>query len=249
MIAHLGMYDRPETAAANDRFWALVRSHLGEGPDALTRGADFWEVWHDPDLLLSQTCGMPYRTRLHGKVTLVGTPDYGLEGCPPGHYCSVFIARADNQIGQDLAAFEGARFAYNEAVSQSGWAAPRTHMTNRGIEPGSLVQSGGHLLSAQAVAEGRADFAALDALTWELIREHDGFAADLIELERTEPTPTLPFITAKDRDPGPLFAAVSAAIADLDDADRALLHLKGVLAIPAGDYLAVPTPAAPPEHA
>ena len=245
MIAHLGMYDRPETAGANDRFWSLIRAHLGNGPEALTRDADFWDVWHSPDMLLSQTCGMPYRTKLHGHVNLVGTPDYGLEGCPPGHYCSVFVARRDNAIGTSLADFAGARFAYNEAGSQSGWAAPKTHMMGLGIEPGALVQSGGHALSAKAVLEGAADFAALDGLTWELLREHDPSSAELIELERTKPTPTLPFITATSQDAAPIFAAIKSAISDLSPEDRATLHLKDVLAIPADDYLAVPNPPAP----
>ncbi|MCX8955299.1 hypothetical protein OU790_17900, partial [Ruegeria sp. NA] len=73
MIAMLGMYDMPEVQAANDRFWGLIRAHLGYGPEQLTRDADVWQVWLDPELVLAQTCGMPYRTRLHGRVQLVGT--------------------------------------------------------------------------------------------------------------------------------------------------------------------------------
>jgi len=93
MIASLGMYDRPETMAANDRLWALVRDGLRArgiaAPEALTRGAGaYWQAWEDPALVLSQTCGFPYRAKLHGKVTLVASPDYGLQGCPPGYYCS-----------------------------------------------------------------------------------------------------------------------------------------------------------------
>ncbi|UWQ91929.1 PhnD/SsuA/transferrin family substrate-binding protein [Aliisedimentitalea scapharcae] len=244
MIAHLGMYDRPETAAANDRFWSAIQAHLGAGPAALTRDVDFWEVWHSPDLLLSQTCGMPYRTRLHGQVQLVGTPDYGLPGCPPGHYCSVFVAHKSD-LGKTLSDFDGSRFAYNEAVSQSGWAAPKTHMMDLGIAPGSLVVTGGHRNSAQAVFERRADFAALDGLTWELLRKYDDFAADLIELERTTPTPTLPFITALGRETPKVFDAIKGAIADLSPEDRDTLHLRGIVSIPAETYLAVPTPPAP----
>jgi len=30
MIAMLGMYDMPALHSANDRFWALIRAHLGE---------------------------------------------------------------------------------------------------------------------------------------------------------------------------------------------------------------------------
>ncbi|UWQ76255.1 phosphate/phosphite/phosphonate ABC transporter substrate-binding protein [Leisingera sp. M658] len=244
MIAHLGMYDRPETAAANDRFWALIRAQLGRGPEQLTRGADFWEVWKSPELLLSQTCGCPYRTRLYGEVELVGTPDYGLPGCPAGYYNSVFIARGAD-AGRPLSAFAGRRFAYNEGLSQSGWAAPMVHLHDRSILPGALLETGGHSLSAQAVAEGRADFAALDALTWELVKTHDGFAEGLTEIERTEPTPTLPYITALDQDPQALFAAIEAAIRALDEDSKTLLHLKGLVQFAPSDYLAVPTPPGP----
>ena len=65
MIATLPMYDRPETRAANDRFWDLIRSHLDEAPEELSRD-DFH--WLHPDLLLSQTCSLPYRTALQGRV-------------------------------------------------------------------------------------------------------------------------------------------------------------------------------------
>jgi len=244
MIAHLGMYDRPETAAANDRFWASIREHLGGGPEQLTRGADFWEVWKSPDLLLSQTCGCPYRTRLYGEVELVGTPDYGLPGCPPGYYNSVFVARSED-AGKPLSAFSGRRLAYNEGLSQSGWAAPMVHLNDRSILPGALIETGGHKRSAEAVAEGRADFAALDALTWEMIRTYDDFASGLTEIERTEPTPTLPYITALGGDTGALFAALESAIRGLDEETRSQLHLKGVVRIAPSDYLAVPTPPGP----
>ena len=243
MIASLPMYDRPGTAAANDAFWAAIRTRLGYGPERLTRAGDPWPIWQSPDLLLAQTCGLPFRARLHDRVTLVGTPDYGLPGCPPGYYRSVFVARADDP--GPLAAFAGRRFAYNEALSQSGWAAPQTHMEAAGLAFGPLLQSGAHRTSALAVAEGRADFAALDALTWELIRDHDAFASRLRVIGVTPPSPGLPLITAAGRDPAPIFRAVAAAIADLLPETRACLHLAGLVAIPASDYLAQLLPPAP----
>ncbi|NIZ60033.1 hypothetical protein DL239_03475 [Sedimentitalea sp. CY04] len=244
MIAHLGMYDRPETAAANDAFWAAIRTQLGTGPDALTRSDDVWQVWRSPDLLLSQTCGMPYRTRLYSEVQLVGTPDYDLPDCPPGHYNSVIIAHNSRQ-GAALAAFDGQRFAYNESQSQSGWAAPITHLRARHLMPGELIESGSHQSSALAVAEGRADFASLDALTWLMIQRYDSFAGDLVVIDQTEPTPALPYITAMGRDAKPLFLAIKAAISDLSRDHKNTLHLNGILAIPAADYLSVPTPLGP----
>lgn len=245
MIASLPMYDRPELRAAHDRLWAAIRAHLGHGPAALTRGGDPLEHWLSPDLLLSQCCGYPYRARLHGRVALVATPDHRLEGCPPGHYCSVFVARA-NDARETPAAFARARLAYNEALSQSGWAAPQTHARDHGFAFTDTLCTGAHAASARAVAEGRADIAALDAVSWRMMQAHDDFAAALKEVGRTLPTPALPYITALGRDPAPLCAALGAAIAALAPEDRARLSLWGIREIPAADYLAVPDPPFPP---
>lgn len=244
MIAYLGMYDRPETAAANDMLWQAIRRNLEQGPEALDRDIDPWSAWQSPDLLLAQTCGCPYRTRLYGEVQLVGTPDYGLPDCPPGHYRSVFVARkSDSPYG--LAGFDRQRFAYNDALSQSGWAAPLIHMQDRDILPGELVETGGHRASAQAVAEGRADFASLDLLSWQLMVEHDAFADVLCTVEYTTPTPGLPFITALNQDPARVFIALKSAIEGLDDDSRQTLHIKDLIHIAPRDYLAVPTPPGP----
>lgn len=246
MIAHLSMYARPETAQAHKHFWALIRDTLGEGPQNLSRDSDFWRVWRKPALLLSQTCGMPYRTRLHGTVNLVGTPDYGLPGCPPGYYRSIFVARKSDS--DQLADYVGKRFGYNEALSQSGWAAPITHATNNGIRFGPLVKTGAHHASALAVAEGHADIASLDAVTWQMLRRYDSFASDLQVIEQTDPTPGLPYITSIARDPKPIFDAVTKAIAQLSPADRDTTMLQGLIPIPAADYLAIPTPQGPRDY-
>ncbi|WP_157440942.1 phosphate/phosphite/phosphonate ABC transporter substrate-binding protein [Aestuariivita boseongensis] len=238
------MYDPAPVRGANDRFWQAIRARLGHGPETLTRDGDLWEVWQSPDLILAQTCGMPFRTALHGKVQLVGTPDYGLPGSPPGYYHSVLVIRADDPR-QSESGFAGARFAYNEPVSQSGWAAPMVHLRARAVQVGDLLRTGAHAASARAVAKGRADLAGIDALTWQLLCEHDPVAQDLRVLARTEPTPGLPYITAPTQDAQTLFDAVSGAIADLADADRRALHLRGLVPIPAETYLAVPTPPAP----
>lgn len=253
MIASLGMYDFGAAEAANDRLWALIRDGLrGRGiaaPEALTRGEHaYWDAWAAPDLLLSQTCGYPFRSRLHGTVTYVGTPDYGVEGCAPGQYRSVFVARADDPR-RDVVEFGGAGFAYNEALSQSGWAAPQTHAAKLGLRLPPVMQTGGHRLSAQAVADRRADIAALDAVTFALMRDADPVAAKLRVVGMTDPTPGLPFITARARDPAPIFDAVSEAIAALAPPDRAALHLKGLVRLPVADYLAVPNPPSPEQIA
>lgn len=252
-IAALGMYDRVETAAAHDRFWALIRDGFFargiKAPLRLTRGEmAFLPGWLSPDLVFAQTCGYPFRALLQGRVTLVGTPDYGLKDCPPGHYNSVFIARRDDPR-PDLPAFSGSRFAFNDPMSQSGWAAPQTHAAAIGLQLPPALKSGAHRLSALAVAQGRADLAAIDALTWELLKRHDAFTASLREITRTAPTPALPYIAGLGVDGDAAFAALQDAVAALDPADRETLHLRGVLRLPAEAYLAVPDPPAPEQIA
>ena len=245
MIASLAMYDLLALQGANDRLWRAIRSHLGHGPENLTRDGDLWQIWQSPDLLIAQTCGMPFRTRLHPNVTLVGTPDYGLPDCPPGYYNSVLVVHVDAN-GDRPEDFAGVRFAYNDPASQSGWAAPITHMDAAGVRFAVLLQTGSHANSARAVAEGGADIAGLDALTWQLLQDHNPTLTDRLRvIDSTEPTPALPYITAAGRDPAPIAKAFRAALGDLPPRDRAALRLQGLVDIPAPAYLAIATPASP----
>ncbi|OYX42032.1 MAG: hypothetical protein B7Z02_13345 [Rhodobacterales bacterium 32-67-9] len=248
MIASLAMYDWPEVRAENDRLWSLIRAALADegvaAPEALTRDGSLWEAWESPDLLLGQTCGMPYRTRLHGQVELVGTPDYALPDAAPGHYYSELITRADEP--GEATDFIDRTLAFNGQDSQSGWAAPQNQMARLGLRFTHTRHTGAHRDSARAVAEGRADIAAIDAVTWRLIAAHlPGLAAKLRVIGHTDPTPGLPLITAKGRDTTPFARAVAAAIAALSPSDRAALGLAGLAMIPASAYLAVPTPPPP----
>lgn len=247
MIAALGMYDRPETRAANDALWAGIRDGLHAqdlpAPDHLTRGdLAFMQGWLSPDLLFSQTCSLPYRAKLAGQVQIIATPDYGLEGCPAGHYRSVYVARVDDGF-DTLDAVAGLDFAYNEALSHSGWAAPFFDHALRGLQIRPSLCTGAHRASAQAVAEGRADYAAIDSLTWKMICTYDDFAHKLVVIDHTPTSPALPYITKKN--PGPLREAVSQAIAALSADDRAILHLRGLVDIVSTAYQALPIPPDP----
>jgi ABC-type phosphate/phosphonate transport system substrate-binding protein len=251
-FASLPMYDRPELQTETDRYWALIRDGLAArgiaAPEALRRGdAVLMPQWESADLILSQTCGFPYRARLHGRVELVGTPDFGNDGCAPGYYRSILIARADDPRSS-FAEFAGAALAYNDGLSQSGWAAPINHAAATGIRLRPGVETGSHRASAHAVAEGRAELAAIDALTWSLLCEFEDMSRVKI-IGATDPTPALPYITAKGRDAEAIRAAVAEAIAALTPADRARLRLRGIVQIPASAYLAVPIPPSPEQIA
>lgn len=242
------MYDWPEVRADTDRLWHHIRDGLRRAglaaPDELTRSADLWTQWQDPGLVLGHTCGFPYRTRLHGSVALVGTPDYGLEGAPPGYYYSNLIVRCDEPgTWRD---FLDRRLAVNGQDSQSGWAAPQNLAAHEGRRFGRLIDTGAHLETAQAVAGGRADVGAVDAVTWRLLERYRPEVTGRLRIvARTDPTPGLPLVTALAAHAPAIAAAVRAAIADLPDLAATAPGLRGLADIPASAYLGVPTPPDP----
>lgn len=244
MIASLPMYDTAATQAANDRFWCEIRDAYGAGPSALNRTETGQAAWVRDDLVFSQTCGLPYRAGLHEQVQLIGTPDYGLAGCPPGYYKSAIIVRK-NDPRHTLPAFQSARIARNDPTSHSGWAALLQDFkdADAGIScDAPVLTTGSHAASAQAVAGGHADLAAIDAVTWAFMIRDTAHTRTLRVLKHTAPTPGLPYITGSQQDATRLFQAVSQAMAALGTRDRACLMLRGLVPIPAEVYLNVPMP-------
>lgn len=245
MFASLPMYARDETQCAHDAYWALVRNALQRrgvaAPGTLARvGGDLMQDWLRPDLLLSQTCGYPFRTVLRKRVFLIGTPDYGVADCPPGYYRSIFICRADDTRAS-LSDFDGAAFAYNDEMSQSGYVGPLVHARGHGIRLNPGQRTGSHRASVFAVAAGTAGIAAIDAVTWSILQRWEPGLERVRQLAATAPTPGLPYVTARQDQAATLFEAVGEAIGALSDADRTALQLRGIVRIEAETYDAVPS--------
>ena len=242
MIASLPMYDRPETRAANDALWDAVRAQLGIGPRTLDRSTYYEDTWGDPTLVLGHICNLPYRARFRDQVTVLGCGDHRLEDTPAGYYHSVFVVRkADAARGLAPAAL--GRFAYNDALSQSGWGAPSARLAEQGLEVHSTLRTGAHVDSVRAVASGAADLAAIDALTWRHLLRWEPQAQGLAVVGRTGLSPAITFVTAKANDPAPIRAALDTAIDTLAPQHADALSLYGLVTLPARAYdIALPTP-------
>lgn len=238
------MYDRPEISADWDVLYQNIRSELRnrgiEAPTSLDRTTTEMGAWTSDGLILSQTCGRPYRLDLHDKVQLVATPDHGLDDCDPGYYYSVVVTRTGDAT--DVSDYAYKRFAFNGHNSQSGWSAPQCLAQSLGFTFENTVESGGHQSSAMMVADGQADIAALDIVSWKLMQRYDGFSSNLQVIAKTLTSPALPFITSKGTDRVALKSAIDAGIAALDSATQDRLMLKGTVPIPSAEYLAVPNP-------
>lgn len=245
MIASLPMYDRPETRAATDGFWAEIRDGLRAAgiaaPDALTRSGAPLSDWRDPGLVLSQSCSLPYRALLVDVVKIVAAPVYAI-ACPPGQTYSVIVAAAPSLPDRP-------RLAINDGVSQSGWAAAYDWTRSQNVTPESILETGSHIASAQAIAEGRADFAAIDAQSWHFMRRYDAFAGGLVELDVTPPTPMQPYITRPDLSEVAMAQALEAAYAALPETTRAQLNLQGVVQVDPAAYTAMDQPPKPQDVA
>jgi ABC-type phosphate/phosphonate transport system substrate-binding protein len=242
MIASLPMYARDELANSHANLWADMRDRLRsqgvDAPEALSTGESL-DFWRRDDLIFSQTCGMPLREHLCNDVTYVATPNYNLPHCQPGYYNSVFIARDAGK----LADFNGASFALNGTNSQSGFAAPINTANDQGVRFAKGLISGGHRNSFLAVQNGKADIAAIDALTWHYINQFE--QPDVNIIGYTDETPTLPYICSKSAPLKAVRAALQSAISTLSSFDRDTLHLYGLVDIPLDDYLMVKTPKIP----
>lgn len=229
-IACLPMYDLAGLEAETDQLWATIREALHaegiEAPDGLTREITPQDAWTRPDLCLSQTCGLPLVTGRAGSATVLGAFDFGLQGCALGQYTSVIVVRQDFRPDDSL------RFAFNERGSQSGYAAPKRFFGKRFH---AAIETGSHLNSLEAVAQGRADIAALDAVTWRLAQTVSPHAQSVRVIDHTPPTPGLPLITAPDRDPVPYRRALTKAATQMSATPHAL-GLRGFVPFARADY-------------
>jgi ABC-type phosphate/phosphonate transport system substrate-binding protein len=238
------MYDMPERRAAIEAWWAGLARHwraagLQNVPDSAHMPEDLYELWLAPDLFIAQTCGYPLTHRLKGRVTLVATPVYAVDGCVGPTYHSVIIARRESDV-RSLDDVAGRTAAINGQDSQSGWNALRHSLIGKGA-PARIVETGGHRTSIAAVRDGRADIAAIDCVTYASIAAvAPQEVAPLHVIARSASAPALPYITRRDilsTDLQKLRAGLAAAMTDPALAEtRAAMLIAGIAIVPLQAY-------------
>ncbi|QPC92473.1 phosphate/phosphite/phosphonate ABC transporter substrate-binding protein [Mesorhizobium sp. INR15] len=189
-------------------------------PDEL----DFHKLWLHPALLFAQTCWGPMELGLSNHVQVVGQPSYdAYEGGQGELYSSALVMRAgegpevgspaDGKALPPIDLMRGKRFTFNSLDSMSGIIA-----LTRDLEASSesldifssRSESGGHRGSIVAVAEGKADVAAIDCESWALAQRFEPAERKVVIVGWTARRKGLPFITSR--------TTTAATVAALRDA-------------------------------
>jgi len=200
-----------------EALWSALRKILLEQGTILQNRELHWpdnllEHWLQPQLLLSQTCGYPLVTRLPD-VQPVGCFHYAAPGCEGISYRSFLVAR-QKELGVHLADFRQRTAVCNSDDSQSGYNALR-----KMVEPLSkescffreVIFSGSHRQSLLALQQKEADIAAIDCVTFALLKKHQPQTlAQLKIIGETPLTPGLPLITGPQTSASQLAALRSA---------------------------------------
>jgi len=229
------MYDFPSLHAATDAFWSAIAARLraagvADVPSSLTRDVGHVDTWRDPRLLLGQACQYPLAKSWHNAVQLLAVPAYAAPGCEGSRYRSAIIVRAGDPARR-LEDLRGRRCAVNELDSNSGLNLLRAAiapLADHGRFFSSVELTGGHLKSAQSVASGTADTAAIDCVSYaHLGRLYAALTQRLRILDWTPASPGLPYVTARATDPS-TFSALRSALTEVQ-ADPALAQVRAAL--------------------
>lgn len=218
-----GGVDAPETLVRRNADLPAVPGGIRDASGALVAPdpatlppdkLDYPTLWRHPALLFAQTCWGPMRmTGLERLVAVVAQPSYdGIEGGEGTSYSSALVMRAaeasqasvpapdGGHAIMPLALLRGTRLAFNDPHSMSGLLGLESDLAAAGETLSlfsSRVESGGHRLSIRMVADGRADVAAIDCLSWHLARLHEPAAAGLVVVGWTKRREGLPFIASR----------------------------------------------------
>ncbi len=247
LIAALPMYDDPGVAQATDAIWGRIAAGLRRrdvaAPAKLTRGGDLAAQWLSPSLVFGQTCGYPYAKDLHDAVRLIATPEYAFPGCEGTQHRSFVVGRADDPR-RGLEGFRGGVAALNSSDSNSGmnlFRATIAPVSGGRTFFGAVLTTGSHRASLEAVAGGLADLAAIDCVSYALVKRLRPDLIDSVAVVAESPlSPGLPFILSARLPEATLEAAREALFDTLADPDlsaaRTALGLKGARVTTPEDY-------------
>jgi hypothetical protein len=229
-VAALSAFDLPFLRPAQDAFWQLVRGALAERglpetPAKLTRPIDERRLWTHPAIVLGQIDAYRFAQVFPTTLVAVAAPHYACDRCEGPCYRALIVVR-DNA---DIEAWTGLeqRTAAVEGLDHLGsWRLFKAWVQGV-VDPavffGRVIISGGSIESLTLVRSGAADYAVLDCVSWQLIREHlPAVGRGLRVLAETDPGLAPPFVCSAargDRERHAIYDALAAVIRSGEAAD------------------------------
>ncbi|MDX8532352.1 PhnD/SsuA/transferrin family substrate-binding protein [Mesorhizobium sp. VK25A] len=226
--------DAPDAVIRSNRELPAVPGGIRDGagkpvaPDPATlppNELDFHQLWLSPALLFAQTCWGPMELGLAKHVQVVAQPNYdAYEGGQGELYSSALVmavdggpsvaSPADGKALIPIDLIRAKRFTFNNPDSMSGLIGLTRDLEAMGESLdifASRGESGGHRSSIVAVAEGRADIAAIDCESWALAQHFEPAAKGVKVVGWTARRKGLPYITARTT-PEKIIAAMRDAV-------------------------------------
>lgn len=218
MKASFPWYDLPSVQWANDCLWQATGY-----PGELHRDLAVTDLWHDPDLLVTQACGLDLFLS-DAPIEPIAAPVFDLD-CEPGLYYSYIVG---DRLGQVA--------AVNSLTSHSGWSALLSNCS-----PQRAVITGSHQGSLNALRERHADVAAIDAVTWHILaRDAPAELNGIRIVGQSAAALAPPYVVRSGRDRGNVFQSLDGAFESaLTVNARKTLYLKGIIPVKRRDYLPV----------
>lgn len=202
-IANARMYSVSVAAAES---WRELLSRVARRARALVEVIDYpapaplVELWARTDKAAVFMCGLPFsRTEPRPYLLAAPVPSPAEFGGQP-MYWSEFVVRADSSH-RCLSDTFGQRIAFTSTESQSGFAAPLHHLRQVGGRRPLFLEVIAPQITPQgalsAVAEGRAEVAAIDSYSLHLLRRYaPELAARVRTVARTASRPIPPLIAS-----------------------------------------------------
>jgi ABC-type phosphate/phosphonate transport system substrate-binding protein len=219
------MYDFLEVHASTmEIVGALAQGFVAIGLDAHTEipnasvHADLMRHWSGAEMLLSQSCGLPFIEELHTSVNVVGTPLWTDVSDDRGRYRTVIVVPESLDI-TSIDQADGLRPVVNNTQSLSGWCSlgvALANATNHALLATPYVESGGHAASLQMLQDGEADIASIDSATFRLLARHRPALVNNLRVIGYGPlVPATPIIVSK------------SSVADTDEVYRVVSEVFG----------------------
>ena len=248
-----------EIRRAWDTLLRILPAHLADprlaGGELEVVFADNANSFRSPNMVIGHTCGLPLLERWQSTYLPVSVPLFDIPGCNGTRYRSWLVCQA-NDSRDSLREFRDTRVAINGRDSNSGMNVLRHEIVSlldgAHVDPSEryfkrVIISGSHEASLRAVANGEADLAAIDVVSYfHLTRLEPALSRQTRIFSSTVETTGLPFVVPRKPNSGdPDLTAVRYTEAlnkcykELPEPMKQVLRLRGFCKVGIEDFQSI----------